>query len=95
MGDQRKIDLQLNLKCQLLDLNVILRSFRGKYKSFGELNVKSAFIKEKSIVQWINCRTKEKVGLYLNLKCQTHPEVNFETLEVTLRSFRSNVQFLF
>ena len=45
------------------------------------------------VVHWISCQTKKKVSLYLNSKCQTHPEVNFGTLKVILRSFSGQVQF--
>ena len=38
--------------------------------------------------QWISCWTKKKVSLYLYIKCQKQPEVNFGTLyEVNMRSF--------
>ena len=37
--------------------------------------------------------TKEKVSLKLYSKYQTHPEVNFGTLEVILRSFEVKMHF--
>ena len=53
-------------------LEVILRSIRGQVQFFFEINA----------VQWISCRTKEKVSLQLYSKCQTHPKVNSGTLNV-------------
>ena len=53
-------------------LEDILRSFRGQVNFFFEIIV----------VQWISCGTWEKKSLQLYSKCQTHPEVNFGTLEV-------------
>ena len=58
---------------------------RGQFWDFrGYLGVKMQFFKSllTFVVQWISCQTKKKVSLYLNFKCQTHPEVNFGTLEV-------------
>ena len=51
--------------------------------SFGG---QSAFFLKLIVVQWISCQIK-KVSPWLNLKYQTHPEVNFGSLEVILRSF--------
>ena len=56
-----KVGLYLNSKCQLLDLDVILRSFRGKHKSFGEHNVKSTFFRNKySLMDKLQNKGKSK-----------------------------------
>ena len=56
---------------------------RGQFWDLrGHLEVKCIFCFEINVVQWISCRTKEKVSLYLNSKCLKHPQVNFGTLEV-------------
>ena len=65
-------------------LEVILWSFRGQNAIFQALC--------SSLDKLPN---KEKVSLYLNSKCQTHPEVNIGTLKAILRSFRGQVQFFF